>query len=118
MTRLPITRANINGKRRFVCYQFDLIEYLAVSDVNCRFEIIETLKQLIKEGKLRDNIDWTYHTKRQDIALTLSSTQILLAIYATQIPKEQPQRANHQKNAEIVWHVINKITDFLQGIKA
>ena len=82
MSKLPIKRALINGKRRFVVYLFDLVDHLEELtdyDKSCRDELVETLKDMIKEGKFRDNIDWTYNAKRHEIALTLSSTQILLA---------------------------------------
>ena len=85
MSKLPIKRALINGKRRFVVYLFDLVDHLEELtdyDKSCRDELVETLKDMIKEGKFRDNIDWTYNAKRHEIALTLSSTQILQAIFA------------------------------------
>ena len=82
---------------------------------------------MIKEGKFRDNIDWTYNAKRHEIALTLSSTQILLARYAdlmsqkataTQSNTEQPTTAQSNDLNKIVWDVIHQITDFIQGIKS
>ena len=82
---------------------------------------------MIKEGKFRDNIDWTYNAKRHEIALTLSSTQILLARYAdlmsqkataTQSNTEQPTTAQLNDLNKIVWDVIHQITDFIQGIKS
>lgn len=133
MTKLPIKRALINGKRRFVVYQFDLIDYLEERteyDKSCRIELVETLQDLIKKGKLRADIDWTYNTKRHEKALTLSSTQILLALYADQATKrqmsqkatathninEQPNTAQTTNTTKIVWDVIHLITNFIQGI--
>ena len=128
--KLPIKRALINGKRRFVIYQFDLIDLLEERtnyDKSCRIELVENLKDMIKQGKLRNNIDWTYNTKRHEIALTLSSTQILLARYAdlmsrkataTQTNQEQLSTAPNNDTTKIVWDVIHLITDFIQGIKA
>jgi hypothetical protein len=129
MSKLPIKRALINGKRRFVVYLFDLVDHLEELtdyDKSCRDELVETLKDMIKEGKFRDNIDWTYNAKRREIALTLSSTQILLARYAdlmsqkataTQSNTEQPTTAQSNDLNKIVWDVIHQITDFIQGVK-
>lgn len=67
MSKLHIKRALINGKRRFVVYLFDLVDHLEELtdyDKSCRDELVETLKDMIKEGKFRDNIDWTYNAKR------------------------------------------------------
>lgn len=130
MSKLPIKRALINGKRRFVVYLFDLVDHLEELtdyDKSCRDELVETLKDMIKEGKFRDSIDWTYNAKRHEIALTLSSTQILLARYAdlmsqkataTQSKTEQPTTAQSNDLNKIVWDVIHQITDFIQGIKS
>jgi hypothetical protein len=130
MSKLPIKRALINGKRRFVVYLFDLVDHLEELtdyDKSCRDKLVETLKDMIKEGKFRDNIDWTYNAKRHEIALTLSSTQILLARYAdlmsqkataTQSNTEQPTTAQSNDLNKIVWDVIHQITDFIQGIKS
>ena len=130
MSKLPIKRALINGKRRFVVYLFDLVDHLEELtdyDKSCRDELVETLKDMIKEGKFRDNIDWTYNAKRYEPALTLSSTQILLARYAdlmsqkataTQSNTEQPTTAQSNDLNKIVWDVIHQITDFIQGIKS
>ena len=130
MSKLPIKRALINGKRRFVVYLFDLVDHLEELtdyDKSCRDELVETLKDMIKEGKFRDNIDWTCNAKRHEIALTLSSTQILLARYAdlmsqkataTQSNTEQPTTAQSNDLNKIVWDVIHQITDFIQGIKS
>lgn len=130
MSKLPIKRALINGKRRFVVYLFDLVDHLEELtdyDKSCRDELVETLKDMIKEGKFRDNIDWTHNAKRHEIALTLSSTQILLARYAdlmsqkataTQSKTEQPTTAQSNDLNKIVWDVIHQITDFIQGIKS
>ena len=129
MSKLPIKRALINGKRRFVVYLFDLVDHLEELtdyDKSCRDELVETLKDMIKEGKFRDNIDWTYNAKRYEPALTLSSTQILLARYAdlmsqkataTQSNTEQPTTAQSNDLNKIVWDVIHQITDFIQGVK-
>lgn len=130
MSKLLIKRALINGKRRFVVYLFDLVDHLEELtdyDKSCRDELVETLKDMIKEGKFRDNIDWTYNAKRYEPALTLSSTQILLARYAdlmsqkataTQSNTEQPTTAQSNDLNKIVWDVIHQITDFIQGIKS
>ena len=130
MSKLPIKRALINGKRRFVVYLFDLVDHLEELtdyDKSCRDELVETLKDMIKEGRFRDNIDWTYNAKRYEPALTLSSTQILLAKYAdlmsqkataTQSNTEQPTTAQSNDLNKIVWDVIHQITDFIQGIKS
>ena len=130
MSKLPIKRALINGKRRFVVYLFDLVDHLEELtdyDKSCRDELVETLKDMIKEGKFRDNIDWTYNAKRNEPALTLSSTQILLARYAdlrsqkataTQSNTEQPTTAQSNDLNKIVWDVIHQITDFIQGVKS
>lgn len=47
MSKLPIKRALINGKRRFVVYLFDLVDHLEELtdyDKSCRDELVETLK--------------------------------------------------------------------------
>lgn len=115
MTKLPIKRANINGKRRFAIYLSDLINHLQ-NDIDCRESLTTHLQGLIKKGRLRVNIDWTYNQKYQDTALTIASTQILLATYAQLYDTEQPQRATQTKKTDTVYDVIHHTIDFLQGL--
>lgn len=100
MTKLPIKRANIAGKRRMVIYIADLADY---SKIPLSFLI----NDLLKDSQLRDGIDYTYNAKKEDYALSLASAQALLIM------------SFQWANADILqaWHTWHAITDYIQGLK-
>lgn len=116
MSKLPIARTHIAGKRRFVFYLSDIVKHINnltndnnPHDKSCREVSVERLRDIVKTVKLRGQQDYIYVPNRDDTALNLSATQALLIIYGD----NTASYAEH----EAAWTMFHQITDFIQGVK-
>lgn len=116
MTKLPIKRANLNGKRRFVVYLSDIVNYIKdlttgqkIDDEQCRLISIGQLKYILQTAKLRADIDYIYVPSNDDIALNIAATQAVLVLYGKITENCYEQQAT--------WTMFNHLTDFVQGLK-
>lgn len=73
MDKLPISRAQLAGKRRIVIYIGDLANYSGLAP--------SILYNELHDSKLRQGIDYVYHPKKEDFALSLAAAQAVLLGY-------------------------------------
>lgn len=93
---LPITRANLAGKRRYAIYIDKLADYSEIP--------LSLLIEELKASKLRQHIDWAYNPNKESYALSLASAQ---AIIITSLVRA----AEHS----LAWQTWHAITDHIQG---
>lgn len=117
MIKLPISRTNLAGKRRFVFYLNDIVNHINhltndnnQGDKSCREISVARLQYILKIVKLRENQDYIYVPNRDDTALNLSATQALLIIYGDSTASFAEREAT--------WTMYHQITDFIQGVKS
>lgn len=117
MTKLPIARTHIAGKRRFVIYLGDIVNHINrltddnnQGDKSCREISVSRLQYILDTVKLRQTQDYIYVPNRKDTALNLSATQALLIIYGDSTASSAEQEAT--------WTMFHQITDFIQGVKS
>lgn len=104
--RLPFKHYHLNGRRRFVIYLADLIDYIHQQcDTACRVVSYPDLKAILDTSKLRTGRDFGYHSERDDYALSIAAIHALLVLYIATSPNADEINA--------CWTIYHQLTDFL-----
>lgn len=95
MDKLPISRAQLAGKRRIVIYITDLANYSGI--------VPSILYSELHDSKLRQGIDYAYHPKKEDFALSLAAAQAVLLGY----------KLWGSADIDAAWRAWHAISDFI-----
>ena len=99
MSKLPIARAKLAGKRRMAIYTHDLADYSGLP--------LSILINELNASELRQDVDYIYNPRKDSFALSLASAQALLITSINGVGT----------NNHIAWQTWHAITDYIQGTK-